>query len=69
MKYVNVQLKNLDASDKDKLQSSFENVVKKLHSESSYCFGVLKKKFSELMAEVDKITDPTEKTNKLNEIK
>ena len=69
MKDVISELDNLNSKDTTKFKSSFENVVKKLHSESSYCFGVLKKKFSELMDEVDKITDSTEKTNKLDEIK
>lgn len=69
MKDVISELDNLKSDDTTKFQSSFENVVKKLHSESSYCFGVLKKKFKDLMDGVDKITDPTDKANKLNEIK
>lgn len=69
MKDVISKLDNLNSKDTTKFKSSFENVVKKLHSESSYCFGVLKKKFSELMDGVDKITNPTDKANKLNEIK
>ena len=69
MKDVISELDNLNSKDTTKFKSSFENVVKKLHSESSYCFGVLKKKFSELMDGVDKITNPTDKANKLNEIK
>lgn len=69
MKDVISELDKLNSADTTEFQSSFENVVKKLHSESSYCFGVLKEKFKDLMAEVDKITDPTDKANKLNEIK
>lgn len=69
MKDVISELDNLNSENRKEFQDSFENVVKKLHSESSYCFGVLKKKFSELMDRVDKITDSTKKTNKLNEIK
>lgn len=63
------ELDNLNSKNRDKFQKSFENVVKKLHVESSNCFGVLKKKFTELMDEVDKITNPADKANKLNEIK
>lgn len=69
MKDVISKLDKLNSADTTEFQSSFENVVKKLHSESSYCFGVLKEKFKDLMAEVDKITDSTDKANKLNEIK
>ena len=69
MKDVISELDKLNSENRKEFQDSFENVVKKLHSESSYCFGVLKKKFSELMYRVDKITDSTKKTNKLNEIK
>lgn len=69
VKGVISKLDNLNSENSEKFQDSFENVVKKLHSESSYCFGVLKEKFTELMGEVDKITDSTKKTNKLNEIK
>lgn len=69
VKGVISKLDNLNSENSEKFQDSFENVVKKLHSESSYCFGVLKEKFTELMGEVDKTADSTDKAKKLNKIK
>lgn len=60
---------DLNASSTTKLKNSFKDLIKELHTTETNCYGILTKKFEELMTEVDKISDDTEKANKLNEIK
>lgn len=69
MKKVFENLNDLNSDSTNDFKTSFNNVVKELHSTESYCYGILTKKFEELMTEVDKIQDPTEKAKKLDEIK
>lgn len=73
MKKVFEKLKDFDNLGKnsttDQVKNSFNNVVKELHTTETNCYGILTKKFEELMTEVDKISGDTEKANKLNEIK
>ena len=60
---------DLDASSTTELKNSFKDLIKELHTTETNCYGILTKKFEELMTEVDKISGDTEKANKLNEIK
>ena len=69
MKKVFENLNDLNSDSTNDFKTSFNNVVKELHSTESYCYGILTKKFEELMTEVDKIQNPTEKAKKLDEIK
>lgn len=62
-------LGRLDASSADKLNESFKTLIEGLHSTETECYGILTKKFEELMKEVEKIEKPEEKSKKLEEIK
>lgn len=62
-------LDKLDASSPNKLNKSFKTLIQGLHKTETECYGILTKKFEELMTEVDKITDENQKKEKLEEIK
>lgn len=62
-------LNTLDASSADKLTESFKDLIQGLHKTETECYGILTKKFEELMTEVEKIENPDKKSKKLNEIK
>lgn len=62
-------LGRLDASSADKLNESFKTLIEGLHSTETECYGILTKKFEELMKEVEKIEKPEENLKNLRKSK
>lgn len=62
-------LNKLNSNSPKELEDSFKGLISGLHKTETECYGILTKKFEELMKEVEKIEKPEEKSKKLEEIK